>query len=151
MNRLFDYVKRKRRQQLRQRIIKVWAKNVEAVSVLKNFNRIQQGRPCIEVDLLKLLSAIIKIIQSSTAADDRRRMERLCSISTLDDLRTKLKNMGYSLGQNGWYRRLLPRRGKTSEGKSHVNTVPDKALRKEMFVGKKIQMYVFQVIYQRHV
>ena len=69
---------------------------MEAVSVLKNFNRIQQGRPCIEVDLLKLLSAIIKIIQSSTAADDRRRMERLCSISTLDDLRTKLKNMGYS-------------------------------------------------------
>lgn len=103
MNRLFDYVKRKRRQQLRQRIIKVWAKSAEAVSVLKNFNRIQQGRPCIEVDLLKLLSAIIKIIQSSTAADDRRRMECLCSISTLDDLHTELTKTGYNLSQSGLY------------------------------------------------
>lgn len=47
------------------------AKSTKAASVLKNFNRSQQGRPCFEVDQLEVLSTVIKIVQNSTVANDR--------------------------------------------------------------------------------
>ena len=56
-------------------------KHTEAVTVLKNFNRGQQARPCIEVEQPELLSTIIKIVQNSAAAYDCKRTECLRSIS----------------------------------------------------------------------
>ena len=51
-----------RKQQLREGIKKVCAKSTEAASMLKNFNRCQQGRPRIEVNKPELSSTIFKIV-----------------------------------------------------------------------------------------
>ena len=51
-----------RKQQLREGMKKVCPKSTEATSVLKNFNRCQQGRPRIEVDQPENLSTIFKIV-----------------------------------------------------------------------------------------
>ena len=69
---------------------KVCPKSTEATSVLKNFNRCQQGRPRIEVDQPENLSTIFKIVQNSATANNRRRAEFLPNIPTLDDLHTEL-------------------------------------------------------------
>ena len=47
------------------------AKSTKAASVLKDFNRSQQGRPRFEVEQSEVLSTIIKIVQDSTVANDR--------------------------------------------------------------------------------
>ena len=60
------------------------AKNTEAASMLKSFNRSQQGRPRIEVDKPELSSTIFEIVYNSAAADNRRRAEFLRNIPTLE-------------------------------------------------------------------
>ena len=109
----------------------------EASSALKQFMRNHPGRPRLEIDQPELLSIIIKIVQNSSAADERRRTECLRSVSTLDDLQKELTMIGFNLSRSGLYLRLLPRRGNTSEGKKHVNTVPAKLLRPKNSLQKK--------------
>jgi len=128
---------RKRRQQLKDGIEKLCENNSDAAGVLKSFNRNQVGRPRTEVDQPELLSTIVKLVQNSTAADDRRRTECLRSVSTLDALHSELSKLGYSLSRSALYLRLMPRRGNTSEGKRHVSTVPVKLLRPENSLRKK--------------
>ena len=113
-------------------------KSAETASVLKNFKRSQQGRPRIKVDQPELLSTIIKIVQNSTAINDCRRTECVRSISTLDDIHIELMKVGWNLSRNGLYLRFLPRGGNTSEGKRYKNTGPNKLLRPESFLIKKI-------------
>lgn len=113
-------------------------KSAETASVLKNFKRSQQGRPRIKVDQPELLSTIIKIVQNSSAINDCRRTECVRSISTLDDIHIDLMKVGRNLSRNGLYLRFLRRGGNTSEGKRYKNTAPNKFLRPESFLIKKI-------------
>ena len=98
---------------------------------MKSFNRSALGRPRIEVDQPELLSAIVDIVSASSATDDRRHCEQLRTVKTLDDLVGELKKKGFTLSRSATYLRLVPRRGNTSEGKRHVQTVPVKLLRPE--------------------
>ena len=82
-------------------------------------------------------------MQYSSAAAERRRTECLRSVSTLDDLHTELMKIGFNLSQSGLYLRLLPRRGNTSEGKRHINTVPVKLVRPENSLRKKNEDRIF--------
>lgn len=132
-----------RRQHLKEGIESVCQSSPEASDALKKFNRNKIGRPSLEVDQPELLSTIIKIVQSSTAADDRRRTERLLSVKTLDDLHEELEKIGFNLSRSGLYLRLLPRRGNTSEGKRHVTTVPVQLLRPENSLRKKNEDRMF--------
>ena len=91
----------------------------------------------LEIDQSELLSTIIKIVQNSSAADERRRTECLCSVSTWDDLQKELTKIGFNLSRSGLNHCLLPRRGNTSEEKKYVNTVPVKLLNPENSLRKK--------------
>ena len=106
---------RERRLKLKEGISKVCEENKEAASLLRLFNRKENGRPQIEYDQPELLSTIAKIVEASSATDDRRRMECLRTVTTLDDLHSELKNLRFSLSRSATYLRLLPRRGNTSE------------------------------------
>ena len=77
----------------------------------------------------ELLSTIVKLVQNSTAANERRRTECLRSVTTLDDLQKEPIELGFHLSESVLYLRLLPRLENTSEGKRQVNTVPVKLLR----------------------
>ena len=76
-------------------------------------------------------------MEASSATDDRRRLECLRTVTTLDDLHSELKNLRFSLSRSATYLRLLPRRGNTSEGYRHVQTVPVKLTRPENNLRKK--------------
>ena len=58
-------------------------------------------------------------------------MECLRTVTTLGDLHSEFKNLGFLLSRSATYLRLLPRRGNTSEGYRHVQTVPVKLTRPE--------------------
>ena len=88
---------RERRLKLKEGISKVCEENKEAASLLRSFNRKEHGKPRIEYDQPELLSTIIKIVEASSATNDRRRMECLRTVTTLDDLHSELKNLGFSL------------------------------------------------------
>ena len=111
--------------------------NVALASALKTFNRGVTGRPRLETDQPELLSTIVRIVQSTSTADDRRRTECLRTITTLDDLMGELHKLGHRLSRSATYLRLMPRRGNTSEGKRHVSTVPVKLLKPESSLRKK--------------
>ena len=64
-------------------------------------------------------------------------MECLRTVTTLDDLHSELKNLGFSHFRSATYLRLLPRIGNTSEGYRHVQTVPVKLTRPENNLHKK--------------
>ena len=127
------------RLKLKEGISKVCEENKEATSLLRSLNRKEHGRPRIEYDQPELLSTIVKIVEASSVTDDRQRMEFLCTVTTLDDLHLELKNLGFSLSRSARYLRLLPRRGNTSEGYRHVQTVPVKLTRPENNLRKKKQ------------
>ena len=113
------------------------------ISFLTQFNQNLPGRPRFEIDQPELLSTIIKFVQNSSAADERKRTESLRSVSTLDDLQKELTKMGFNLSRSALYIHLLPRRGNTSEGKKHVNRVPLKLLRPENSLRKKTDDRMF--------
>ena len=128
---------RERRLKLKEGIRKFGEENKEAASLFKSFNREEHGKPRIEYDQPELLSTIVKIVEASSATDDRRRMECLRTVTTFDDLHSELKNLGFLLSRSATYLRLLPRRGNTSEGYRHVQTVPVKLTRLENNLHKK--------------
>ena len=128
---------RERRLKVKEGISKVCEENKEAASLLRSFSRKKHGRPRIEYDQPELLSTIVKIVEASSATDDRRRMKCLRTVTILDDLHSELENLGFSLSRSATYLRLLPRRGNTSEGYRHVQTVPVKLTRPENNLYKK--------------
>ena len=58
-------------------------------------------------------------------------------MTTLDDLHSELKNLGFSLSRSATYLQLLPWRGNTSKRYRHVQTVPVKLTRPENNLRKK--------------
>ena len=132
-----------RRFKLKEGISKVCEENKEAASLLRLFNRKENGRPQIEYDQPELLSTIAKIVEASSATDDRCRMECLRTVTTLDDLHSELKSLGFSVSRSATYLRLLPSRGSTSEGYRHVQTVPVKLTRPENNLRQKVKDRMF--------
>ena len=102
---------RKRRQKLKEGIGTVTKNNTEAAALLKSFNRKVTGRPRVEVDQTELLSAIVQLVEGSSAAHDRRRCEVLRTVTTLADMVGELRKLGFTLSRSTLYLRLLPRRG----------------------------------------
>ena len=90
---------RERRLKLKEGISKVCEENKEVASLLRSFNRKEHGRPRIEYDQPELLSTVVKTVEASSVTDDRRRMECLCTVTTLADLHLELKNLGFSLSR----------------------------------------------------
>ena len=88
---------KQRRQNLKDGIENICSSNKEAANVLKSLNRKQQGRPHIEAEQPELLSTLVKLVQNSTAADERRGTECLRSVATLDDLHKDVTELGYHL------------------------------------------------------
>ena len=105
---------------MREKLEKVCNENVSAASELKRFNRKTTGRPRKEVDQPELLSAIVRVMEASSTAEDRRRCEHLRSVKTLDDLHSELKQLGFDLSRSAAYLRLLPRRADSREGKRPI-------------------------------
>ena len=128
---------RVRRQEYRQNIDDVCSENPAAANALRRFNRDVLGRPRLEVDQPEIISAILNIVQASSAAVDRRRTECLRTVKTLDDLHGELVKLDFKLSRSATYLRLLPRRGDSREGKRHVQTVKVKLLRPENSLRKK--------------
>ena len=58
-------------------------------------------------------------------------------MTTLDDLHSESKNLGFSLSRSATYLQLLPWRGSTSKRYRHVQTVPVKLTRPENNLRKK--------------
>ena len=130
---------RERRLKLKEGISKVCEENKEAASLLRSFNRKEHGRPRIEYDQPELLSTIVKIVEASSATDDRRRMKCLRTVTMFDDLHSELKNLRFLLSRSATYLWLLLRKGNTREGYRHVQTVPVKLTRPEKNLCKKKQ------------
>ena len=69
---------RVRRQEFRQKNNDdVCSENAAAANALRRFNRDVLGKPCLEVNQPEIISAIVNIVQASSAADDRRRKDRV--------------------------------------------------------------------------
>ena len=129
--------KQKTRAEFKVKMNKICEENPELSETLKKHTNETRGRPRIEADQPDLLAAIINIVQNNTTADERRRSECLRTVTTLSDLTEELKKLGHTLSRSAVYLRLVPRRGNTSEGQRHVNTVPVKLLRPEASLRKK--------------
>ena len=107
---------------MRENLEKVCNENESAASELKRFNRKTTGQPRKEVDQPELLSAIARVVEASSAADD---------------LHSELKWLGFDLSCSTAYLRLLLRRADSREGKCHVQTVKVKLVRPENSLRKK--------------
>ena len=108
---------------MREKIEKVCLSNQTAASELRNFNRQITGRPRKEVNQPGLLSTIVRIVEASSAVDDRRHYEHLRSVKTLYDLQSGLVNLGFNLSRSETYLRLLPQKSDSRDGKRHFQTV----------------------------
>ena len=97
--------KQKKRQNFRETLSKVCKENPDITGSFKSFTRGDTGRPRLEHDQQDLMAAIIKIVQSSSTADERRRTECMRTVTTLDDLTTELRKLGYILCRSAVYLR----------------------------------------------
>ena len=96
------------------------------------------GRPTKEAKYTDLLSVIWELACSNEAgADPRRRSELLQCPKTLDNLTVMLNEKGYNIERTAVYRRLIPRRWNTNEGRRHVQTVPVKLIKAQFNARKK--------------
>ena len=71
---------------MQEMIEKVCSSSQTAASELRSFNGQITGRPRKEIDQPGLLSTIIRVVEASSPADDRRCCKHLQSVTTLDDL-----------------------------------------------------------------
>ena len=76
----------------------------------------------------------------------------LRTVTTLDDLVSELKRQGQQISRSATYLRLIPRRGNTTEGLRHVQTVPVKLLRPECNLRKSNndRMYARSIVMDMH-
>ena len=82
-------------------------------------------------DNTELISAIVKITITGSAAHERWRSEVIQTVKTLDQLTAALRGKGFDLRLSSVYLRLIPWNGRSIEGKRHVNTTPVKLLRSQ--------------------
>ena len=66
-------------------------------------------------------------------------MECLRTVTTLGDLLSEFKNLGFLLSRSATYLQLLPRRGNTSEGYRHVQIVLVNLTRPENKQGQDVR------------
>ena len=125
---------------MREKIEKVCSSNQSAAPELTNFNQQITGRPRKEVNQPGLLSTIVRIIEASSAADDRRHYEHFRSVETLYDFQSELVIFGFNLSRSATYLRLLPQRSDSREEKCHLHTVNMKLVRPENSLRKKTQI-----------
>ena len=71
----------------------------------------------------------MEIATHGSACGDRRREDLFRTVKTLDDLHKAITSLGFTISRSGLYLKLLPRDGRSTEGKRHVNTVPVKLVR----------------------
>ena len=91
--------------------------------------RANSGRPSLNETQPGLLQAICDMAMHGSSAADRRRSETLRSCKTLDQLHEGLTVLGFELSRSSTYRRLIPRKWGSIEGRHHVTTVPVKLCR----------------------
>lgn len=84
------------------------------------------GRPSLESDQPLLLQTISELAMYGSEAHERRRMEMTKTIKTLDEMRLKLNQLGFSISRTALYYRFMPNRAATIDGKKHLNAVPVK-------------------------
>ena len=72
----------------------------------------------------ELIAAISRIATSGSAAHERHQSEIIWTVKTLQQLIKVLNRDDYNLKRSSVYLRLLPKNGRTREGKQHVTTVP---------------------------
>lgn len=83
----------------------VCEENPNIAQRFKSFTREERGRPSLEIDQAGILAAIVKIVQTTSTADERRRTECLRTITTLDDLTAELRKLGFKLSRSATYLR----------------------------------------------
>ena len=104
---LFLLIRLQREAERSRKIEKVCSANeAAAASELKRFNRTANGRPSREVDQPEILSTIVRVVEASSAADDRRRCEHLRSVKTLGDLHSELTRFEFNLSRSATYLRF---------------------------------------------
>ena len=99
----------------------------EIASQLKT--RTTVGRPRVEADQPDLLRDVLEIATIGAAASEKRREEVFRTVKTLDDLKSAISEMGYTLSRTSLYYRLQPRSTRSIAGKRHVVTVPVRLVR----------------------
>ena len=95
------------------------------------------GRPSIECDQPEIMKTILEIATVGAACGDRRRDDLYRTVKTLDDLHKAVADLGFTVSRSALYLKLLPRDGKTTEGKRHISTVPVKLIRPQNDLRKK--------------
>lgn len=88
----------KKQREMKEKIEKVCSGNDAAASEFRSFNQQTDVRPRKEVDQPKL-----RIVEASSAADDRHRCEHLCSIKTLDDLHNEIARLGFKMSRSATF------------------------------------------------
>ncbi|CAG8734986.1 24590_t:CDS:2 [Dentiscutata erythropus] len=83
---------------------------------------IQLTRPtigCLHLEEMQLglLEAILRIVSPDRQADERRHLETLQSVKTLDQLQEALEQINYKLSRSATYLRLIPKQHNTIERK----------------------------------
>ena len=76
----------------------------------------------------ELITATSRTAISGSAAHERRRLEIIGAVKTLDQPTEVLNREGYNLKRSSVYLCLLPKNGGTREGKRHVTTAPVKVI-----------------------
>ena len=71
----------------------------------KSFTRGDTGRPWLGHNQQDLMAVVIKIVQNSSTADERHQTECMRIMTTLDDLTTELRKLGYILSHSAVYLR----------------------------------------------
>ena len=83
------------------------------------------GRPE-KYEKMELIEAICRIAISGSATHNRRRIEVIRSVKTLNQLTETLNREGYEFTRSSVYLQLFPRNQRIIEGKRHVSTAPVK-------------------------
>jgi len=136
-------IEKKKADQQRQKKARKEKKEVIQQAIVENPDlghklkvKSKAGRPSIVEEQPEILNAIIDIAKYGSSTDERRRMEVMHSIKTLDELHHELSNRGYKLSRSALYYHLLPTNSRTIDGKRHVQTVPVKLIRAQNSLHK---------------
>ncbi|CAG8788938.1 24670_t:CDS:2, partial [Gigaspora rosea] len=95
------------------------------------------GHPHLEEAQPGLLETILCLVSSDGQADERRCLEIIRSVKTLDQLYTALEQMNYKISRSATYLRLFPKWFNTEKGKRYIKTVPVKLLRSQNAARKR--------------
>lgn len=86
--------------------------------------RSKVGRPRLEENQEGLLEAIKAAAIYGSAAHERRQTDEIKCCKTLNELQSKVQEVGLTISRSALYTRLIPKNSRTGEGSRHVVTVP---------------------------